>query len=75
MKEKSDLSEVLQVNTVHLCLTVALSSLPSSQSGTAQLAPARGGALSWRRPNLQDADVTVIVRTSLAAAMTSASSA
>lgn len=68
----------MQMNTVclqQLRLTVPLSSLQSTQSGSAQRAPARGGALSWRRPNLQDAGVTICVKPTTAAAPTSTSTA
>ena len=58
-----------------VCLTAALSSLQSSQSGSAQRAPARGGASSWRRPNLQDAGVTICAKPTTAAAPTSMSTA
>lgn len=69
---------VTQTNIVclqQLCVTMPLSSLQSSQSGSAQRAPARGGALSWTKPNLQDADVTICVKPTSAAAPTSTCSA
>ncbi len=62
---------VLHMNTVCFCPSLSLLPLQSSQSGSAQRAPARGGALSWRRPNLQDAGVTICVKPTTAAAQTS----
>lgn len=49
--------------------------LQSSQNMSAQQAPARGGALSWRKWNLRDAGVTICVRPTRAAALTLTSNA
>lgn len=53
----------------HVFLT--LRSLQSYQIGSAQRAPARGGALSWRWSIRPDADVTICVKPTTAAAPTS----
>lgn len=76
LKKENNRIIFLKMNTVCLqqfSLTVPLSPLQSTQSGSAQRAPARGGASSWRRPNLQGADVTICVKPTTAAALTSTS--
>lgn len=49
---------------------LSLSSVQLCLSGSAPLAHARGGASSWRRPNLQDAGVTTCAKPTTAAAPT-----
>lgn len=55
-------------------LTLPSPLFQSALSGTLPLAPARGGASSWRRWSLLDAGVTATVSTTSAAALTSRSS-
>lgn len=50
-------------------------SLQLCQNGSVQSALAREGALSWRKPNLQDAGVTICVRLTTAAVWTLMSTA
>lgn len=78
MKAKAACRRVLMISSFAdepLCLNVPLSTLQSSPSGSAQQGPVKGGALSWMRPNLQDADVTICVRPTTAAATTLMSTA